>query len=328
MRWLNRLLGRVAVDVADPVPTDVSPAATRMDGDTFSITGVPGWFGFYSRSPNNRWLISWVEADGSIQEAGLAIQKSGSYLLYDTLENRVAVRGGMERPNNGHVSNSGVFVLEDWRFDDGPIGTLCAYDFCGRPLLKRTFTANILTSAVSSSGRFAVCHTCMSPSSDGKTLFLFDLATGQQVFAVPPIAGQPDCYTIDEQCQEVTARMGSFGNFRYGPSGKFLDGDVLETASLRNGDYGTVLSAAKSILKRDSASLSRLGEAFIAVERVRQDEAGGHEGWEAAALKVGGVLLERLGNPRKALVLYQLALAANPKIGLKRKIAALEASMQ
>jgi len=45
--------------------------------------------------------------------------------------------------------------------------------------------------------------------------------------------------------------------------------------------------------------------------------------WHAHALKLGGILHERLGEFREAGILYERALALDPRIGVKRRLVAL-----
>jgi hypothetical protein len=226
------------------------------------------------------------------------------------------------------VADNGAFVLEDWHFSSDLIGTLCAFDARGQSLLRRTFSANLLTNAISHNGSFVVCHTAASPSEDGSSLFLFELATGKQMFAVPPSAGWAMDYTIDEQRVEVIAHIKKLGDFRYGSSGEFLESAALEDACLKKGDYSTVILTAEAIVKRGDATLSRLKEVLFAIQRARREGANDDRGWKAAALKVEGLVREASGESDQALVLYQQALDINPKIGLKRKVVALQKALR
>lgn len=79
-------------------------------------------------------MVSWVDASESGDSGGAREKGRGSYLLYNALTGQVVVRGRLERPNNGHVADNGTFVLEDWRFGDGPVGTLCVFDVQGKSL--------------------------------------------------------------------------------------------------------------------------------------------------------------------------------------------------
>jgi tetratricopeptide (TPR) repeat protein len=135
-------------------------------------------------------------------------------------------------------------------------------------------------------------------------------------------------YTIDEQRVEVIAHIKKLGDFRYGSSGEFLESAALEDACLKKGDYSTVILTAEAIVKRGDATLSRLKEVLFAIQRARREGANDDRGWKAAALKVEGLVREASGESDQALVLYQQALDINPKIGLKRKVVALQKALR
>jgi tetratricopeptide (TPR) repeat protein len=323
MGWLSDLFERRKGPAAAVLPPPLPAAATVFD-DTLFTLDKPSWFGLFTRSPNGRWLISWRDGDPSAYTGGARTRGKGAYLLYDTAAKEVLVQGRLERPNNGHVADNGVFVLEDWLFTNDLAGTLHAFDANGQSLLKRTFSANLMTNAVSKNGRYAVCQTANSPSEDGSSLFLFDLASTTQLFAAPPGAGWTMDYSIDESRVEVIAHIRELGSFRYAANGDFLDQNALEEASLAKGDYSTIIQTAAAILHRSDVLPGRLQEALLAVQRARRSGADGDPGWKATALKVQGLTHEALGETAEAMTLYQRALDVNPKIGLKRRLAALQ----
>lgn len=324
MGWFQNLFGRRDANLPSGAPP--LPAASSWEGRLFTLDR-PKWFGLFSVSPNGRWLISWRDSDPSSGTGGYRKQGKGGYLLYDISAKRVVLQGHLERPNNGHVANNGSFVLEDWHFGDELSGTLHGFDAQGHSLLKRKFAANLVNSAISPNGRYAVGQTANSSSEDAVKLFLFDLATGGQRFAVPPRAGWAMDYTVDEERVEVIAHLKTLGAFRYDARGDFLDEEALEEASLTKGDYSTVIRVAEGIAKREGVSPGRLRDVLAAVVRARHQGADGDRGWAASALKVQGFIHESLGQTTEAMTLYQQALDINPKIGLKRKLVALQKSV-
>lgn len=322
MGWLNGLFaGRH--NEATPDPNE--PAITmRMDGATFSMPGDPEWYGLCCTSPNGRWLVSWAEGAIISQDKGPHLEEDGAYLLYDTQTKQVMAQGRLGRPNNGQVADNGMFLLEDWKRGDDLIGAVCVFNLRGKKLFSRTFAANVLTSALSPKGRYAVCHTCVSPSQEGSSLFLFDLVSGKQMFMVPARAGQASGYVIDEQRVEIIAHIDGLGDFRYGSFGEFEEEGALEEAQLRKGDYPMVMLAVKSILKRSDVPIGRMKEALLAIQRVCHDGVDPLGSRKASALKAEGGLREMLGDTAQALVLYRQAMALDPKMGLNVKIAALD----
>src|SRR2546423_1242340 len=98
-------------------------------GDFISIDSRR-FYGLCSRSPTGRYTIAWSDADHSRGIAGSREAGSGRYILLD--DQTVVVEDTMQRPNDGKVADSGVFILDDWGFGEGLKGTLRAFDREGR----------------------------------------------------------------------------------------------------------------------------------------------------------------------------------------------------
>jgi len=319
--FFDFLFGKKAKPGMEPSLPPAAPAQSLED--RFFRLDKPHWFGPYSRSANGRWIVSWRDADPTDMRGGHRAGGKGAYLLYDFLNKEVVLKGRLDRPNNGHVSNAGIFVLEDWHFGDELSGTFYAFNADGHTLLKKTFSANLLTNAVSPNGLLAVCQTANSKTEDSYKLFLFDLKSGQQRFAATPGAGWTMDYTIDEARNEVIAHIKGLGEFRYDQTGQFVDREELEEATLRAGDYGAVIPLAERLLQND-LSHARLDQILKAIYRARREGADANSGWKAAALKVTGLAYETLGDPTQAIAAYEQAIAINPKIGVKRRLSALQ----
>jgi tetratricopeptide (TPR) repeat protein len=323
MGWFSALFGKRPLSPPLPPPSAI-PAPAVVEDQFFSLE-KPQWFGPFSRSPNGRWLISWRDSDPSGSTGGARTRGKGAYLLYDVAGKRVVLQGRLERPNTGHVADNGTFVLEDWHFANELAGTLYAFDAQGHKLLARRLSANLLDNAVSANGRYAACQTASSSTDDSVRLFLFDLASGQQMFAVRPSAGAwTTDLAIDASRVEVVAHIKGLGAFRYDAHGTFLDQADLEHASLTRGDYSTVIRMGETLVQREGVSPAQLREVLTAVQRARREGADDDRGWAAAALKVQGLTYEALGDAANAMAMYEQALSINPKVGLKRKLAALQ----
>jgi hypothetical protein len=318
----KRRIELLLVPAAPDSAPDSAPAPAPSLEDSFFTLDKPRWFGSYSRSPNGRWIVSWRDTDPTGIRGGHRAGGKGAYLLYDYLDRKVVVKGHMERPNNGHVSDAGIFVLEDWHFGGELSGTFYAFNADGHTLLKKKLSANLLTNAVSPNGLFAACQTVNSKTEDSCKLFLFDLKSGQQLFAATPSAGWTMDYTIDEARIEVVANIKGLGDFRYDQTGKFVHGEELEEATLRSGDYTAVIPLAERLLQNDLGP-ARLDQIVNAIQRARREGADANSAWKALALKVTGMTCEALGDTTQAIAAYEQAIAINPKVGAKRRLSAL-----
>lgn len=153
-QWQSTRVARVAAGAVD-----------FADG-FLTLGDLHHWFGPAVASPDGQWILSWIDADLSGGRGGAKETGMGGYLLYDARKGTVALKGRLERPNNGHVANNGTFVLEDWHLSSTLSGTFVAFDAQGRRLLNRCLGANLMGNGVSVSGQFAVCQTASSGHAD------------------------------------------------------------------------------------------------------------------------------------------------------------------
>jgi len=276
------------------------------------------WFGAVRSSPSGQWMISWNES-GYVVRDGIPTRPNGSWLLYEPQSKRVVKKGVMTCLSNGAVADNGTFVLVDMTLSNALQCTFYAFDAQGSCLMKRRLNALIMTTAISNQGRYALCMTASSPSDDGNSMFLFELATGAPVFSTTPATGWNDIYTIDDARGDVVVHSKKLGTFHYDKTGAFLDSEALQEATLRHGEYSGVFMTAEHILK-SQPSLERMREVLMAIERAF--EAGGNRdpGWKATGLKLKGIAHEGLGEDDAAIVAYEEALALNQKIGVKRRL--------
>jgi hypothetical protein len=305
------------------IEVELHDGGATFDGRVFQLK-EPRWWGFGSRSPNGRWMVSWIESDSESGQGGNRERGKGAYLLYDMTESRIAKKGQLERPNNGHVADNGIFLLEDWLLGEGLQGVLYAFAPTGQVLLKRKFTANLATSAISKTGKYAVCQTCNSETEDSGSLFLFDVQTGKQLFSASPKAGWTSDYDVDEESVEVVAHIRDVGAFRYDRNGVFIDAARFREQSLESKDPFAALRAAEEYLSESSLTQERGRQIVKALDRALNQTPAVDIKWQAEFLKWKGRAHEALKETTNALNAYEKALSINPKVGVKRRAAALE----
>lgn len=277
------------------------------------------YFGVYARSRTGRWVLSWRDAEPSERVGGHRESDKGSYLLYDTETNQVVARGEMQRPNNGHVSDSGIFSLEDWHFGSTLSGTFSVFDHGGRKLFTKDVTANILHSAISESGIFALFQTANSRTEDGTKIFFIDVSQGKLLYSVTPAAGWPDRYEIKEKTGEAIAHFKGLGSFRYSRQGDLVDTAKLTKAKLDSSRYELAIPAAEQVLKSPNLTPEQAREALNSVLLAQKNGLDMVDSWKAQSFKVEGLAHEALGNFQAAVKAFDQAMALNPKIGVKRK---------
>ena len=285
--------------------------------DSLSFSGV------YQLSKSKKWAIAWRDSDPSTGRGGRRDSGLGAYVLADLSSGTVSCHGGMPRPNNGCVSDTGAFSLEDRHFGSSFSGTFSVFDRNGALIFSKDLTANIFTSGVSKHGKYAFCATANSPTDHGNKVFLFDLVNRIEMYSVTPKAGWPDSYEVDEGTGELMALFKDIGSFRYNVHGEFMDADQLGDANLNSSYYDRIILAAEKILGEVDLTDERIQEVLTAVQHARSLGADKNPAWKPTALKVQGLAHELLGQNPEAVQVYEEALALNPKIGVKRRLASV-----
>lgn len=235
MSILSRLFNRPkpASALAHSKNVEARPSEPQIHRDDhFLRVEYLDFLGLYQRSKSKQWAIGWRDSDPAAGRGGHRESGFGAYVLADLSSGTVSCHGSMPRPNNGHVSDSGVFCLEDWHFGSSLSGTFTVFDPSGSVLIAKELSANIFTSGISRSGKYAFCATSNSPTDHGNKVFLFDLVKRVELYSVPPKAGWPDSYEVDEKTGELVAQFKDVGSFRYDIDGRFLDADQLDDANL------------------------------------------------------------------------------------------------
>jgi len=182
------------------------------------------YIGDFHRSENGRFILSWSDiADlGAEGIRGGAREKGfGRYLLID--EDKLILQGKLERPHDGKVSDQGIFILNDWMFGSGLIGTFYAFDLNGQKLIQHKFRANLFNNGISRDGRFAVCQTLDSNNEDGNRLCLFDLIERRLMWKLEPTPDRADKYGFEPDKRILYLLYENGMTYRYGFDGSFLD---------------------------------------------------------------------------------------------------------
>lgn len=118
------------------------------------------------------------------------------------------------------------------------------------------------------------------------------------------------------------ARIKKLGSFRYDNTGRFLDAEALEEATLTHGEYSSVFFAAERILE-SGPSPERVRQVLAALHRAFEEGGNRDPGWKAVGLKMKGIAHQTLGEADAAIAAYEQALAINERIGVKRRLTAL-----
>jgi hypothetical protein len=287
------------------------------------------FFGQYSSSPDGSYTIAWADRDPSGRRGGFRESGHGTYVL--VCNGELVLTGKMERPNDGRVANNGSFVLNDWLFGEGLKGIFYGIDKNGTVLVKHRFEANLFNNGISPDGRFAVCQTCNSDTSDSGLLWCFDLTSGALLWKVQPPTGWAEDYSFDPARHTLYLHYSKLGVFRYSlESGLFEDREGWVEQKIKHGNGFELLAIAQDRMKllSDVSSKDEVDELIDLLQAALTRGLSTYPNQQAIVYRYIGELKERLGDWVSAIEFYEEALKHNPKVGVKRRLSQLKANRQ
>lgn len=305
--------------------TDAAPSGRqtiRFDNDR-KFLSIPAmrYFGQYCQSCNDRYVLTWRDSTDDGSQGGARQSGPGRYLLLD--DERIVVDGRLERPNDGKVSDAGTFILNDWHFFSSELsGTFCAFRPDGAPIVRQRFEANLYNNGLSSDGRYACCQTCNSGSeTDSSVLTIFDLSAEKEVSRFMPESGWANGYDFSKPGL-ITLEYPDKAAVSYSLTGEFVDRGRWIEDGLSRGDLMVIGQAARDA--PDPLSVELANRLIRACDVGLRDKMWRDPQWQAQGLRVKAECFDRSNRLPEALRCYQQALAANPKVGVKRRAQQIE----
>jgi hypothetical protein len=318
----------ILVERVSPLVPPQLPVGMRFVGNHLEIANLD-FFGQWAISPNRRFIVSWMDAEPGAHCGGARQHGKGVYMVLD--EGCATLRGRLERPNHGVVSNTGVFAINDWLFARTMSGVFYVISPAGEVLVKYDTRANLCACGISDDGRFAVCQTLSSDcETHSRKLHLFDVQTGKLLWRLTPECDLAHSLSFDVDEGVLFLHFFDRGlSFRYSLDGDFLDGakyeqwrrDELEAHP--NG-YLLAVEAAEQLAAIDAVDAARAD--YSKVTRLLNRAIGTHmpDSAKARCYRVLGEIAEKQGKPAEAISHFNKALALDPKVGLKLRVCKLQ----
>lgn len=282
------------------------------------------FFGEYSKSPNGQYAIAWSDYNLDSGRGGYRKKGLGSYLLIEN--QKIICEGKLERPNDGHVANNGVFILADWLFGDKLESIFYVYSQNGSPIIKHHFNANILNMGLSESGGFAVVQLANSNSKDGGNLTFFDLINKKIIWQQQPATGWADSYHFNEDEKAVELNILDKGMYKYSFDGKFLDSAKWEEERVKYASGYELIEIVRERLKQlnNNIESSEAIEMIEILNKALKAEPRISQNYMAIAYRTIGDIQKDMDDIKGAIEMYELALDLNPKVGIKRQLEQLK----
>ncbi|MBR8123440.1 hypothetical protein [Burkholderia multivorans] len=339
MMLLKGLLGflglkpRTAPAVA-PRPTATAPTTTKVaDTVVAEPTRVRIWlpskindlmdFGLTRHSPNKHWSVGYWDPGPDASQ-----KRQRTVSLRDNMTGGIVTRvNNLERPFSVDVSDTGVFGVNDAGQTSALSANLMIFDPTGKLVYRRVYNANLAGFSISPCGRYVASQTCNSANEDSFILEIHDVAQQRVLASCTPVAGWSSEYTFEiegGELKRVFAKINHLGWFAYSPTGEFLDAKKFMAARLTKGDPWTRIRAAGELVEKDGSDKA-IERAFGVVDATISAFQSGQDGrWLAGGYRLKGELLEKMNEPTKAIEAYRAALGLDSKIGVKKRLAAME----
>jgi len=269
-------------------------------------------FFFGSESPDGRYLTGASDMSGT----------RGACVLLNRNSGEVLFKIGIKRPNNPHVSNEGMVVVEDWKGDD-LAGALICIDRTGSRQWTKNFKANVFDSGLSADGTRGFVSTANSDyeGHSGKTFFI-DTATGEVLWKFDgwqDIRFDRNTLVVEVEIDEGRKTVFPFDNHGQLPTDYF---DTLQRAEEQRcaGRCWWALPRVEEALK---ASPPRTDDAQRYLDGITETRSEMSVPTQAKILRYKGEVLAAKGNEKGAVRQWQKAMELDPKVGIKRRLDAI-----
>jgi hypothetical protein len=286
----------------------------------FSIKGnflsIGDFTGEYHQSSKGKFILAWKDQNDN-----------GKYILLE--RGKVKLQAKMKHPNNGMVSNSGVFILSDFT-SKGMYGVFNIINSDGETLIKQRCKANLGHTGISDDGSFAVCQALESTSkSDNCKLFFFDIKNRKLLWKkVPETIGTnlnwARSYRFDTKRKVLYLIHNKNRAYSYTFEGTFLDSKLYRDDCINFGNDIEFLKAVnelKVVLSENNAP-QEYDALITPLEKGLKRFSD--KNTKSKIHRVLGEILHLQGNDTKAIKHFETALKLNPRVGVKRTLEKLK----
>jgi len=283
------------------------------------------FYGQSSISPNGRFVITWEDADPASGIGGSRKKGLGSYMLLQ--DGRILLKGKLERPNDGKVSNTGIFIIHDWTFSDSLDGIFFAIDPSGNVLVRERYKANLDVNAISAEGWYAACQTCRSDfEAHSDLMSIFDLRRKSLIGQFKPVTGRPHDILFDSASKTINL-VYQGKEYRYLFDGTCLDQEKWERERVSTySGYDLIALAENRLNVLQGPDLAVYNEPIDLLKEGLQ--RGVSEYTQARVHRLLGEIYHRCGDNNLAISHFESALQLNPKIGVKKLCESLKKAQQ
>jgi hypothetical protein len=309
----------------DPVATDsLRKGQVTFFSDGHAETGDGIAWVDVATSPAHAFVLLWRDASDDGTAVGYRASGPGRYRLIERGAGQ-RCEGRLDRPNDGHVANTGTFILTDWLFTDDLRARLHVFAAEGTELIRRECCANVASTFIDTDGRYAAVQMASNPSDDrdDERFVIFDLTRRSELWSKPLEVGRATEVEFDVAAGALWITTSTYGRVRY----VLVDGSV-ETAPLRalaleTGDGFAILALVEDEIASGIDGDRR--ETLVGACLRASDKLANYPSHAARALRVAGELLEA-SDPNRTATFWERALSLDSKVRIRKRLKELRRS--
>jgi tetratricopeptide (TPR) repeat protein len=286
----------------------------------YSITGnflsIGDFTGEYHQSSKGKFILAWKDQSDH-----------GEYILLE--HGKIKLQAKMRHPNNGMVSNSGVFILSDWT-SKGMYGVFHIINADGETLIKQRCKANLGHTGISDDGRFAVCQALESTNKlDSCKLFFFDIKNRKLLWKkLPETIGTElnwaGNYRFDTKRKVLYLIHDKNRAYRYTFEGTFIDSKLYRNDRINVGNDIEFLEAVNELKVELSENTDPREYDALITPLKKGLKRFSDKDTRSKIHRVLGEILHLQENDAEAIKHFETALKLNPRVGVKRTLEKLK----
>lgn len=286
----------------------------------YSIIGnslsIGDFTGEYHQSLNGRFILAWK-----------AQSENGKYILLERGE--VKLQAKMRHPDNGMVSNSGVFILGDLT-SKGTYGIFHIINADGETLIKQRCKANLGRTGISDDGRFAVFQALESTSkSDSCKLYFFDIKERKILWkklpeTIGPELNWAESYRFDTKNKVMYLIHEKNRAYGYTFEGIFIDSKLYRHDCIDIGSYIVFIEAINELKVELSENPDPREYNALIIPLKKGLNRFSDKDTKSKIHRLLGEIFHLQGNDAEAIKHFETALRLNPRVGVKRTLEKLK----
>jgi hypothetical protein len=273
------------------------------------IRDIAGFYCQTDNSANGIYTVCFCDGDYKDNQ-----WQSGILALVKGKEKLYHIR--IQRPNTAHVSNNGIVVCADWVNSNELVGNFIALDISGKILFERKVNANMGETAISADSTIAVFDTYYSENEDSSKVFIIDLSQ-KRIFSQFERQFEMSSAIIDTEKKRV--RFSSHKGYIY-ETDYFGNQTNLEEYEELVWKFGSIYEKMQLFEKLPVQERNKNNKYIPLLESAMNDPEIISSNYQAIVYRKLGEFYESQNDISTTIKYFEKAVAADPKIGVKRKL--------